>query len=108
MSELFMVQGPAKQPYECIPYTVKTRQFMAKGEEIGGVAARVYVKGDDPEVTYEAAMLYQTAYSNKTGKVQIWATGGTDGITYVIRVRIQCLSGSRYEVEIEFDVEETQ
>jgi len=106
MSALGIIYVPPKQPYDIQPYVVNLRPYVIRGEVISSIAARVYLPGDDPETTYDATMLYAVAYDGL--KIQVKVQGGVADTTYRVRVRVQFASGSRCEIELEFQVIETQ
>ena len=112
MSRIPIVKMPPKQPYEVVPYSVDMRRWMAKGEKVASVAARIYLKGTDPEVENVDAMLYSTAHDGGT-VVQVRVQDGDPDApseplsgVYRVRLRVQTVAGSRYEAEIEFQVVE--
>jgi hypothetical protein len=77
---------------------------MAKGQTVNWTGAVVYEKGEDPEITPIAEMLYSTAFDDYKSEVKV--QGGEDGKAYRIRFRVTTADGSRYEAEGEFKVVE--
>ncbi|GEM_PF-5230285 len=99
-----ILKAPPKQPYAIKPYQVDLRPMLLRGQRVAGMAARVYLKGNDPETQQIDAMLYAHAFGDQLLQVKIMA--GETGQTYRCRCRFTCVDGSRDEVEFEFNVKE--
>lgn len=99
------------EPSEVVPFRVSfTRYSSFKGtspESITAIAVKVYLASDTVQ-TNIPAMIQATAFG--TNYVVVWCgdpNGATAG-TYHFRVLVSCQSGSKYEEQGEFIVEEVQ
>ena len=100
------VQLEPKQPYEIVPYQIDFAKVLPDGETLNGIGAAVYLSTDDPSSFTDLAstMVYATSYSGTIAQVDV--QGGTDGLTYILRIRLTTTSGRRYEGEGKFKVKE--
>ena len=97
-----------KQPYEIVPYTFDFSRFpsIAQGDSISSVAFGIYDSTDAPSSpTLITAMVYATSYTDETATCDVGSGSDTEG-AYILRCRITCASGRRFEQEGIFEVKE--
>lgn len=95
-----------KQRWEIVPYQFDFKKVFPTGETISSIAFGIYLDGEDPSApTLIPTMVYATSFSGTV--VQCDTGSGNDGIgDYVLRARVTCVSGRRYESEGLFTVTE--
>ena len=98
-----------KDPWEIVPYQFdlsRNTAFSVNGDVIASLAFGIYTQGDDPSnPTLITAMVYATSWSGNV--IQCDTGSGTDTVgTYILRGRVTCVSGRRYEAWGKFKVKE--
>jgi hypothetical protein len=105
---------PDKEPWEIVGYRFDWSKYNVISDAtdtIASIAFVVYADGDNAESpTALTAMVYATDFSATAFWSQCdvgqTAVNDTEG-TYVLRARITCTSGRRYEEQARFRVKET-
>lgn len=98
-----------KQPWEIVPYQLDLRKnsaFTENAETISGVGFAIYVSTDDPVTFTDLASTMQYAASYSGTIIQCDTQSGDSGLAYILRGRVTCTSGRRYEVQGRFTVKE--
>jgi len=99
-----------KEPYEIVAYQFdlsKNTAFQGtNAETISSVAFMVYLDSEEPEsATAITAMVGDSSFSGTVIQSNI-GSGDDDEGTYILRARIVCSSGRRYEEQGRFKVVE--
>jgi hypothetical protein len=97
-----------KQPWEKITHTLPFIKTLPVDEVISSVAFAVFNETDDPDFVTDlsATMIWLEDFDTDTSDVNCGVASGTDEKTYRLRVRVQCVSGGRYENDYQFRVRE--
>lgn len=103
-----------KQPAEVLPYDMDFAEWLAPliGDDIE--SAQVYVSGaingDIDDLTIDrVTLLAKDIYGQQTikaSRAKVWLSGGVDGATYKITVRVDTAGGRRKEVDFQLIVRE--
>ena len=103
-----------KQPAEVLPYDMDFAEWLAPliGDDIE--SAQVYVSGaingDIDDLTIDrVTLLAKDIYGQQTiraSRAKVWLSGGVDGATYKVTVRVDTAGGRRKEVDFQLIVRE--
>ena len=104
---------PDKEPWEIVGYRFDWSKYNVIADAtdtISTVAFAVYADGDNAETpTSLTAMIYATDFSASGfwSQCDVGQTAVNDTVgTYILRARITCTSGRRYEEQAKFRVKE--
>jgi hypothetical protein len=102
------VQLEPKQPWEIVSYVFNLSKSVPSTEVFSSVAFVCYNDADNPAsfTDLSSAMIAAVSYDTSARTVTAQTQAGTDGETYILRYRLQCSSGDRYEGEGRFKVTE--
>ena len=108
MAQRYHVIFPDKQPYEIVAYPFDAKKFVPKNETFESHAYAIYVSTDDPVTFTDLAptMFFAKDFDNTKRILEVSIQAGDDGRDYIVRGRLQCVSGHRYEYEGFFRVRE--
>ena len=95
-----------KDPGETVPYSLdlsRINTFADDSESITSVAWATYLDSDDPAAyTDLPAMRVDDSFSGDVVSCRV--SGGTAGLSYILRAYVTCISGSVYKVAGRFKV----
>lgn len=99
---------PDKTPYEIVGYVFNMSKYVPVGETFSTHTYAIYDEALDPNELsdLQATMFYAKDFSNTARTVECDIQAGTDAHTYILKGRVVCTSGLRYEFKGRFHVRE--